>query len=430
MDAVQRFPSAVLSGVGVSGRAGSTLSSAGGAVIVFGGADRTGEHFGDAFYVDLPAGALRPAEISGVSPPKCGGHAAISIAKPDGGALLLVFGGIDFVEEEVFNDVFEATVDGAAGEAVKLRWRRPDVSGPRPDGRTGHSLTAVPPSAPGVVCEALLFGGCSPYSGPMADLHALRMRFTGPPGSPLSYEWAPLEAPGDERPAPREMHHAFLRPPPAGDGSPPLLVVVGGRGDAGAPLRSLHAFDLRAGAWLPGVATPHAVVSAAGLSSHGGAVVHLYGGWAGDTELQAGVVTLDTRPPGGPAAWTWTRVLLAPPRVPRFAAAAALVRLAPAAPGAPFAFALPEALRGLVGGDVGTVEVVRGCDAELAGADSPLSTSVAPAPATEILLAFGGMAAEADLNELVAVRLPRLGCVRSDTEIAASSLPRATLQKP
>lgn len=420
MESIPRLPCLVLSSAGVAGRAGSTLCAADGSLIILGGADRTGEHFGDAFYVELPSGTLVEAEVNGTGPPKCGGHAAFSLAANGGNsASLVVFGGIDFVEEEVYNDVFEADIARSSEGRVSLQWRRPDVGGPRPDGRTGHTLTPVMASAPGVEAEALLFGGCSPFSGPLQDAHMLRIRRgdggseASPAAAPRLYEWVALALTG-EAPAPREMHHAFFRPAPATEpGAAPLLVVVGGRGDAGAPLRTLHVLDLRAQAWLPGVPTPHAVVSAAGVSSHDGLVQHLFGGWAGDTALEPGVVTLDTRPPGGPAAWSWSRALLSPPRLPRFAACAARVTLTQTAAtataterdGAP-SVQLAEWV-----GAAGAA-VLRGpCDAPVVAAGTT-DSEVLPAgdvpSEVQVLLAFGGMAAEADLSELVAIRLPGL----------------------
>ena len=422
MESIPRLPSLVLSSAGIAGRAGSTLCAAeGGSLIVLGGADRTGEHFGDAFYVDLLSGSLVEAEVSGTGPPKCGGHASLSLAAGSGSsASLIVFGGIDFVEEEVYNDVFEANIACSTEGRVRLQWRRLDVGGPRPDGRTGHTLTPVLASTPGVEAEAVLFGGCSPFSGPLQDAHVLLIRRGGsgseaaPAAALRVYEWAAL-TPTGEAPAPREMHHAFFRPAPdAEPGTSPLLVIVGGRGDEGAPLRSLHALDLRAQAWLPAVPTPHAVVSAAGVATHGGLVQHLYGGWAGDTALEPGVVTLDTRPPGGPAAWSWSRALLSPPRLPRFAACAAMVVLGPSAAAAAAAAAsyasvseLTAELAAWVGPAAGAAVLRGSCDAPVVKGVKGLTEGL-PAGAVPVLLAFGGMAAEADLSELVAIRLPEL----------------------
>ena len=296
-----------------SGRGGSTATSVDSRALIFGGADRTGNLFGDLISVDPPTGTSRVISASGGDgAPPIGGHAATRIcvdwawqpcASADsaaaednvGGTLvataaggtraLVVFGGINFAEETAYGGLWEWAADGDSGV-----WRclTDDVveraRGAVPRGRTGHSLSSVPPpvvlaaspagadggstfddellgpkpppvalsTVPGASAEAalaVLFGGSTPSDGPLNDTWFLRVtacqsgsaeEASGDEpvrsnAAARTYEWESLTtASGAAPPAPRELHAAFVRPAvvrlaaplPADTPTPPKDVLV------------------------------------------------------------------------------------------------------------------------------------------------------------------------------------------------------------
>lgn len=171
------------------GRGGSTACSVGSRALVFGGADRMGNLFGDLVSLDdPPRGASRVISAGGGGgAPPIGGHAAagmcvgwtwqpcvrddgvaaeatvggpLAAAAVGGAHALVVFGGINFAEETAYGGLWEwADGDGDAGvwrcltDDVAERARGRGV----PRGRTGHSLSSVPP--PVVLAAAPPAGG-------------------------------------------------------------------------------------------------------------------------------------------------------------------------------------------------------------------------------------------------------------------------------
>lgn len=370
----------VLGRVEYAGRGGLTATnvSVGGRerLILLGGADRTGEHYNDIVDLDVQSGTASRMDTSGVVLPAFGGHATASI-----GEQLLVFGGINFVEERVFDEIFQLKLECNATGRVHGRWSHPTVAGEVPLGRTGHSLIAIPMelASLGDGTEAtsthglVLFGGSSPAEGPMNDVHALlptsqhseshlpastieHTRAGGSSGasaSPVSYTWHALPAGGDV-PKAREMHSCFFRPGevpvkwPLGlssrGGAPghaegPALIVHGGRDDEGKCLATMHVLDLNALRWSKPISTPFSSASAVTAADPTGKIFYIYGGWAGTTELSDKLLRLDTSVSNEIARWAWSVVSLLPKPIPppRFAAAGALVARGPAASAAPVA---------------------------------------------------------------------------------------------
>jgi len=166
--------------------------------VLCGGADRTGEHFNDVAVFDAAGSSLIACLplTTGCTMPKMGGHVAVPVCfhnhapseHRERQLVSLLFGGINFVEERVFNDVFELVVssDTASGSAGASRYAclRATCSGIVPEGRTGHTLTPLPlvlldgahiPGTGGLsqLRCFLLFGGSSPIDGVMNDLQLL-----------------------------------------------------------------------------------------------------------------------------------------------------------------------------------------------------------------------------------------------------------------
>jgi hypothetical protein len=366
---------------GIGGRGGGTLCGGvdGGGLLAVGGSNRSGDLFSDQLVFTQPALAPRPlpAGQGGCALPGIGGHSATSVSISGAGSGVLLFGGINFVEETVAAGLYERW----AGSG----WREiPPVPQKTPSGRTGHTLSAVPPpiilspapsaagtgaaapaGAPALALRevvgwdasaplAVLFAGSTPADGPLCDLHLLRCSSGGPAAEGLGarqYTWSTPATTGPA-PGPRELHAAFVRPAivqleeasssssgsGGGGGSssgetvvhllaPAALCVHGGRSEDGAPLRDLCVLDLQALAWLPPVKTPHALCSSAAAPSPNGLALLQFGGLQGGSGgLSGACLVLDTGASGAalaPEAWGWSAVALPPPAPPpRFAAAA------------------------------------------------------------------------------------------------------------
>jgi hypothetical protein len=395
----------VLSRLKYSGRGGltaTTLTFAGDTdagkkrVILFGGADRAGEHYNDVVIVNPSTGTADRMSASGrFFPSPLGGHAAVMHVKDGASACfgtvesssnaveasrraaigaharMLVFGGIDFVEERVFDEVYELRIAPASSDSIaspsvggiSAEWHRTKVEGEAPLARTGHSLIEIPisshmePSTTSfieplvggavtdpVVSVAVVFGGSSPVEGPMNDLYALQSMQSEDPAS-YKYRWQPLGTTGDA-PQPRELYAAFFRPgssgellspaltsefskptpSPAADADCPSLVIIGGRNSEGKALKTMHVLNLSTMKWSKSYKIPHAVASAATAASSDGRKLYVYGGWAGATELSSAVHILDTTRGSDPSTWIWTTPTLSPSPLPppRFACAGVL----------------------------------------------------------------------------------------------------------
>jgi hypothetical protein len=359
--------------VGVPGRGGASLCPLGGALLALGGSNRQGELLADALLLARGAEgaptALPAAGAAAALPCGVGGHSATSLAVPGGGAVAVLFGGMNFAEE---------TVAAGMYELWEGRWREvPPVHQQTPSGRTGHTLCHVPPpialpldcaaaqGAPELALAdivggggsgealAVLFAGSTPADGPLNDLHLLRCTASGPAPAgvgPWSYAWSAPPTAGPA-PPPRELHAAFVRPailahlpgsqPPAARLlCPAALCVHGGRSEDGAPRADLCVLDLQARTWLPPLRTPHALCSSAAAPCPAGLSLLQFGGLQGGAAgLSAGCLLLDTSAGGArglrPQAWQWRVLALQEPQPPaRFAGAAGVLGAAGAEEGA------------------------------------------------------------------------------------------------
>jgi hypothetical protein len=85
-----------------SARGGASIIEVGSMIIVFGGADREQTHFQDMMVYGGDAGSnFRTVKCTGDIPMPRSGHAVAAY-----GRFMFLFGGIDFGEEAVFNDLY------------------------------------------------------------------------------------------------------------------------------------------------------------------------------------------------------------------------------------------------------------------------------------------------------------------------------------
>jgi hypothetical protein len=202
-------------------------------VLVYGGADREGNHFNDVLLLSpgsdgtynqehLPVTKQKPAAL-----PALAGANGVALSDLE----ILLFGGINFVEETVSNDLLTARLLVEGEKTTGIEWAKAKQSGEKPAGRTGHVIAPIPLhlaiAAEAIVEEAkglalphtqafILFGGSSPYSGAMNDLLALvAVRKPGDEKGGVGayhFHWEALPTKG-KAPAQREMHTGFVRPP-------------------------------------------------------------------------------------------------------------------------------------------------------------------------------------------------------------------------
>lgn len=213
---------------------------------VFGGADRVGAHFSDLLAVDVNNGISSTVTLT-PAPPASGGHAAAfidggeDVTAPPSRSTFVIHGGVNFSEERAFDAITEITITRGSGCSTKTEATSCAIKprGAVPEARTGHTLSPLPctlVSADSVVCAAaaglrcfLLFGGSSPTTGPINDVHLLVVvplqsqlgsaAASGPEdasaaataGPRFSYHWQQLATRGAAA-EPREMHGAFMRP--------------------------------------------------------------------------------------------------------------------------------------------------------------------------------------------------------------------------
>jgi len=168
----------------VSPRGGASLNSVNGISYLFGGANRSGSHFNDMWSIELKwdASQLHWSKIdhAGEPPSPRSGQCAIVINNE----LIVYFAGMN--GQSVFNDVH-------VFEPADMTWTQPNISGCSPQGRTEHSGVST-------MGGILYFGGSSPLSGPLRDMHFLDTD---------TFAWSTVRATGVP-PSPREMHSAVL----------------------------------------------------------------------------------------------------------------------------------------------------------------------------------------------------------------------------
>lgn len=417
------------------------------AVVVQGGADRTGEHYADACLYEPGGSRARrlEADAGDVALPLCGGHTAVTLPpcpSADGAAAtatsssgrtrIVLFGGINFVDEVVYDEVFEVSLaersggggggggggkKGKAkdGDAIPMSVRRPRVEGEAPLGRTGHAMVSLPlapaptsPSSegggesPSAWAAALLFGGSSPSDGVMADLHVLYAFDKERDGSASPwYRWQGCGTTGAV-PTGRELHALFCRPGTrrAGGCSSPALHA------AGASPAGPHRLAVAAGGG-------DTAAAAAAADEEPDALV-VVGGRAGDGSVLAEVAVLDLH------TLTWAEPVPAP------------CPIASAATGVSHGGRVAYLYGGWAGATELSGKLLRldmregGLDARrwswttislsprplppprFAAAGCALPAAAAATPDDARLYVFGGMSAEEDLRDVLTITLPPL----------------------
>lgn len=259
-----------------SARGGATIAEVNEKLVVFGGADRGLTHFADLAIcrksVVGPSGKLvwRREETSGDIPQPRSGHAVAVYGK-----FMFLFGGIDFSEEAVFNDLYIFDSD-------TFEWKYVGESGAEVPERNSHSLEVVSmtlplsvsstqtltsnahsasasisditieveiptsePLADAVNFESasivqppinelhflVLFGGASPELGPLDDTYiaALPLNPEDMSESTFFVSWQRLTngdiCAQDRTPAGREMHSSV--------GCRNTMTITGGRNESG-----------------------------------------------------------------------------------------------------------------------------------------------------------------------------------------------------
>jgi hypothetical protein len=201
---------------GPAARGGAAMVCLGSRVLLFGGAARSGEHFGDLWRCSLPgAGRVRwercdppgaPSARSGHSltlvPASLSGPQRDLYGQQQQEAVAVLFGGLNALEERAFNDVHLLS---CAPEQAP-RWLAFDSAGCAPQPRTAHSCSAVG-------SDLVVFGGSSPSCGALRDVHVLHVglgRVAGGAGAGRpSLAWSTLRC-GGPPPKMRELHGACV----------------------------------------------------------------------------------------------------------------------------------------------------------------------------------------------------------------------------
>eukprot|EP01041_Mallomonas_annulata_P006359 gene6359-12859_t len=139
---------------GLDPRGGASLVLGSDMVILFGGADRGQSHFNDLWVYKQSDGnpAWIKQECSGDIPTCRSGHAAIHIE-----GYMLLYGGIDFSEEAVYNDLYILNLG-------TWHWKYIGEAGAEITARNSHSFATV--SGGDGLRYLVVYGGASPEEGP------------------------------------------------------------------------------------------------------------------------------------------------------------------------------------------------------------------------------------------------------------------------
>lgn len=149
---------------GIDARGGASLATVGNMIVLFGGADRGQCSFGDLWVCsNNETFEWRKVECTGDAPTPRSGHAVTSVDN-----IMFLFGGIDFSEEAVYNDLYILNTD-------TWEWSYVGEAGEEVVARNSHSLGIVSSSALESGCEAqrylVVYGGASPELGPLGDTY-------------------------------------------------------------------------------------------------------------------------------------------------------------------------------------------------------------------------------------------------------------------
>lgn len=176
---------------GIDARGGASLLKTENNLFLFGGADRGQCHFSDLWMYQKSDSSYDwfKGDSSGDVPTPRSGHATVLYD----GAMLL-FGGIDYSEEAVYNDLYCLDLE-------TLEWKYVGEAGEEVIARNSHSL--------GVVLGAdghtylVIYGGASPSEGPLGDTYYANLSDLR---SGMFVNWIRMEVPVEVSPGQREMH--------------------------------------------------------------------------------------------------------------------------------------------------------------------------------------------------------------------------------
>lgn len=176
---------------GVDARGGASLLKTENTLFLFGGADRGQCHFSDLWMYQKSDTSYDwfKGDSSGDVPTPRSGHATVLY---DGNMLL--FGGIDYSEEAVYNDLYCLDLE-------TLEWKYIGEAGEEVIARNSHSLGVVIGSDENNYL--VIYGGASPSEGPLADTYYANLSDlkTG-----MFVKWIRMDTSTDSSPGPREMH--------------------------------------------------------------------------------------------------------------------------------------------------------------------------------------------------------------------------------
>ncbi|KAJ1405522.1 hypothetical protein B484DRAFT_483367, partial [Ochromonadaceae sp. CCMP2298] len=173
-----------------------SFSQINGSIMVFGGADREQTHFQDLLmYKNGANSQFQAATATGDIPMPRSGHAVVAFGK-----YMLLYGGIDFAEEAVFNDLYILDTDS-------LEWGYVGESGAEVLARNSHSMGIVYSSAgAGAVAYLVVYGGASPEHGALGDTLYAQLPDPASIDDKFFIKWEVLETGVLASPGSREMH--------------------------------------------------------------------------------------------------------------------------------------------------------------------------------------------------------------------------------
>eukprot|EP01035_Chromulina_nebulosa_P027492 gene27492-36164_t len=179
---------------GFQPRGGASLQEVKDTLLIFGGADREQSHYNDCLvYRTKKNSSIFEAGIAhGDIPMERSGHQTAAYGKYQ-----FLFGGINFAEESVFNDLYILNTE-------TFEWNYVGESGKEIPSRNSHSMAVI---HGGTTNYLVVFGGASPESGPMGDtFYAELPDESGIDIKSVYVTWKELESSGQEHPVAREMH--------------------------------------------------------------------------------------------------------------------------------------------------------------------------------------------------------------------------------
>jgi len=213
---------------GVCPRGGSSITVTDNCVILFGGANREQEHYNDVHALVRADGdssvSWKRLETTGDIPPPRSGHSTCRF-----GDFVFLFGGIDFENEAVYNDLYTLNT-------VSLEWHYVGEAGAEISARNSHCLRIISTSSSegtndnDVQHFLVLYGGASPELGPLGDTYYAVLPKEGISDSTDFFVTWKLLTPSVSTPCPpcREMFSASVVPLNASSSRTGLL-IAGGR---------------------------------------------------------------------------------------------------------------------------------------------------------------------------------------------------------